>query len=92
MVSKLGIYCLLAGLFMGLFSGISTFMRADNIWVGLTLSTLLGEAKTESIITTFNSTVIQNALDTFFYNTPLFLLVLFLSGIFLLTSMFLREH
>jgi len=37
MVSKLGIYSLLAGLFMALFSGISTFMKADNIWVGLTL-------------------------------------------------------
>ncbi len=92
MVSKLGIYSLLAGLFMALFSGISTFMKADNIWVGLTLFKLLGEKRTEGIITFFDSVSIQNVLDTLFYNIPLFILVIALSMLLFLIGMFLREH
>ncbi len=92
MISKLGIYTLLAGLFVGLYAGISKFMSADNIWVGLTLGRLLGEEKTESIITFFDSTAIQNALDTFFYNIPLFVLMLGLAVILLVISLFVKEH
>lgn len=92
MVSKLGIYSLLAGLFMGLFSGISTFMKADNMWVGLTLFKLLGETSTEGFITTFSNVSIQNALDKLFYDIPLFMLVIAFSVVLLIISMFLKEH
>ena len=92
MVSKLGIYSLLAGLFLGLFSGISTFMSADNIWVDLTISTLLGEDRTEGIVNMFSSVTIQNGLDAFLYDWPLFLIVLGLGCILLLISLFVKEH
>ena len=92
MISKLGIYSLLAGLFMGLFTGISSFMAADNIWVGLTLFKLLGEEKTEGIITFFDSAFIQNALDPIFYDIPLFLLVIGLSVVLLVIGMFVKDH
>lgn len=92
MFSKLGIYTLLAGLFMGLFSGISSFMNADNFWVDLTLSKVLGEERSESIIETFSSEFIQNKLDTIIYDAPAFLLVLFLSVVLLIIGMFKREH
>ena len=92
MISKLGIYTLLAGLFLGLFAGISTFMSADNIWVGLTLSKIIGEDRAESMITFFDSVSIQNALDIFFYSIPAFVLVLSLAVILLVISLFVREH
>lgn len=92
MVSKLGIYTLIAGLFLGLFSGISAFMSADNIWVGLTLSKLIGEERTEGIVTAFSSVTIQNGLDVFLYDWPLFLIVLGLACILLVISLFVKEH
>lgn len=92
MFSKLGIYTLLAGLFLGLFAGISTFMSADNIWVGLTLGKITGEDRAESIITFFDSVTIQNALDSFFYSIPAFVLLISLAVILLVISLFVREH
>ena len=92
MFSKLGIYSLLGGLFMGLFSGISQFMNAKTIWVNLTLSKLLGEDKTEGIIESFSSESVQNTLDTILYDWPLFLIVVGLGLVFLVISMFVKEH
>lgn len=92
MFTRLGICSLLIGLFFALFSGISTFMGADNFWVGLTLSRILGEQKSEGIITFFSSKAIQNFLDPFFYSIPLFLLILGLAVILLVIGMFVKEH
>jgi len=92
MITRLGIYSLLGGLFLGLFSGISSFMNADNFWVGLTLSRVLGEKKTEGIIEFFSSPVIQDGLDLFFYEWPLFVVILGLGSILLIISLFVRDH
>lgn len=43
MCTRIGIGCLLGAFFVWLFSGISGFMQADNFWVGLTLSRLIGD-------------------------------------------------
>lgn len=77
---------------MGLFNGISSFMGANNMWVGLTLFKLLGEAKTEAFITFFSSVSIQKTLDLIFYDTPLYLLVITLSIILLVIGMLVKDH
>ncbi|MCF6247029.1 MAG: hypothetical protein L3J69_06670 [Desulfobacula sp.] len=92
MITKLGIYSLITGLFIGLFSGISSFMVAENIWVNLTFSKILGEDKTESIVTFFSSVAVQDSLDYFFYDLPVFLFTIGLGILLLLISLFLKDH
>ena len=91
MVTKLGIYSLIAGLFIALFSGISSFMNANNIWINLTLSSILGEDKTESIVTSFSSVAVQDTLDYFFYDLQLFLIAFGLGAFLLVISLFLKD-
>ena len=92
MVTKLGIGSLIAGFFLAVFSGISNFMNARNFAVNLTLSKVFGEDTTESIITTFDSEFLQNALDTFFYEIPFFGILLIFGVILLIISHFLKNH
>lgn len=92
MFTRLGICALLAGLFLGLFSGISTLMNADNIWVDLTFFKILGEKKTEAIILFFDNAVVQQMLDTFFYEWPLALIVICLGAVLLVVGLFVRDH
>ena len=92
MFGKLGIGCLLAGLFVGIFGGISNLMQVDNLWVGLTLTKLLGEDRAESIITWFDSAAIQDNLDLLFYDVPFFVLILSLGVILIVISLFVKDH
>ena len=92
MMSKIGISALLAGFFIGIFSGISRFMQAENFWVDLTLSKLFGEERTESLITWFDTAAIQTGLDYLFYELPMFGLLLGIGVIFLLISLFIKNH
>ncbi len=91
MLTRIGILSLLAGLFMGLFSGISQFMGGDNIWIDLTLSKVFGEDTAESVITFFDVVMIQESLDYLFYKMPLFGLLLLVGGIFLVIGMFIKQ-
>lgn len=91
MFTKLGILSLLAGAFVGIFSLISGFMQADNIWVGITLSTLTGDA-TERIVDAVSIEPVQNALSTLFYDLPLSGVMIGLGVIFLVVSLFFKEH
>ena len=72
MITRVGICTLLAGLFVGIFSGISSFMAARNIWVDLTVSKIIGEDRSESIITLFDVVMIQNTFDFIIYELPFF--------------------
>ncbi len=92
MITRLGIYSLLSGLFVFIFSGISSFMEDETIWVDLTISKMLGEAKTESIITWFDTAMIQNSLDFVLYDMPLFALLGSVGLILLLIGLFVKEH
>lgn len=91
-MTRLGIYSLLAGLFMGLFSGISMFMGSHNFWVDLTISKLIGEDKAEAIITFINIVFVQNSLDFLIYELPFFLFVLGIGFMFLILSLFVKDH
>lgn len=92
MLTKIGISTLLAGLFVGIFTGISRFMAAKTIWVDLTLFKLVGEKKTESIITWFDTLWIQESLDTLFYDIPFFGLLISIGVILLVLSLFIKDH
>jgi hypothetical protein len=89
MITRVGICTLLAGLFVGIFSGISSFMEAKTIWVGLTISKIIGEDKSESIITLLDVAVIQNTLDFLIYEVPFFLFLIGVGIIILFITLFL---
>lgn len=91
-MTRLGIYSLLAGLFMGLFSGISSFMATQNFWVDLTLSKLIGENRSESIIGIIEIPVVQTLLDSVLYEVPFFCCLLGMGAVFLIVGLFVKEH
>lgn len=91
MFTKLGILSILAGFFVGVFSIISKFMQADNIWVGLTLSTLTGDT-TDTIVNVSSVEAIHDALYALFYQLHLGGVLVGLGVIFLVISLFLKEH
>ena len=92
MVSKLGIYSLLVGFFLGIFAGISNFMDAKNFWVDLTISKIIGEETAESIITFTDIAFIQNTLDVLIYDLTFFLFVIGIGVVFLIISLFVKDH
>ncbi len=92
MMERLGIYSLLAGFFLGIFSGISSFMESNNFWVNLTISKMIGEDKSEAIIELINVAVVQNSLDFLIYEAPFFALLLGLGFVLLIISLFRKSH
>jgi len=91
MVSKLGIYSILIGGFVGVFSLISGFMNVDNYWVDLTLSTLVGE-HSQTIVEAIPVEFIQNGLQALFYDLPLGAFFIGLGVFFFVISLFIKEH
>lgn len=91
-MTRLGIYSLLAGFFVGLFTGISKFMEIKNFWVDLTISKMIGEDNSEAIIGVIDVVFVQNSLDFLIYELPFFCFLLGLGIIFLIISLFLKTH
>ena len=91
-MTRLGIYSLLAGSFVGLFTGISKFMEIKNFWVDLTISKMIGEDNSEAIIGLIDVVFVQNSLDFLIYELPFFCFLLGLGIIFLIISLFLKTH
>ncbi len=92
MISRLGIYSLLIGAFVGVFSGISQFMGSKNIWIDLTMSKIIGKDRSETIMEFIPFSVLKNSLEYIIYSLP-FYVFLFGLGIFLLLiSLFLKNH
>lgn len=92
MMTRLGIYSLLAGFFLGIFAGISSFMESKNFWVDLAISKIIGEDNSEAIIELINVAVVQSSLDFLIYEVPLFCFLLGVGLIFLLISLFVKSH
>lgn len=88
MITKLGMFTLLAGIFVGLFKGISQFMGADNFWVDLTISKIIGEKNSETIVLLTDYTAVQNFFDYIIYDLPFFLFLVGISIILLIISLF----
>jgi len=88
MITKLGIGTLLAGIFVGLFSGISQFMEAHTFWVDLTISKIIGQENSETIVLLTNYVVVQNFFDYIIYDLPFFLFLIGIGIILLIISLF----
>lgn len=89
MWTRMGIWCLLVAFFMWLFSGISTLMQADNFWVDLTLSRILGD-HAETVITFIPLTAVENSLYFLVEVLPFYGVVLGLGTVFLVVGIFVK--
>ncbi|HKJ98785.1 MAG TPA: hypothetical protein VJ959_07685 [Desulfotignum sp.] len=89
MCTRIGIWCLLGGFFVWLFSGISSFMEADNFWRGLTLSRLLGDYA-ESVVTFIPLEVMKNIMYFLVFELPFFGVILGVGTLFLVIGMFFK--
>ncbi len=89
MWTRMGIWCLLGGFFVWLFSGISSFMEADNFWTGLTLSRLLGDYA-ESVVTFIPLEVVENIMYFLVFELPLYGFILGVGTLFLVIGMVLK--
>jgi hypothetical protein len=92
MMTRLGIYSLLAGFFMGVFSGISSFMQTNNFWVDLTISKIIGEDPSQTVIGLLNIAIIRDTLDFLIYDLPFFCFLLGLGVVLLIISLFGKIH
>ena len=91
MATKLGIYSILTGFFVGLFAGISKFMNIDNLWVGLTISRFTGE-HSDAIVEFIPVDFIQGGLSFLIYELPLAGAILGLGVFFFIVGAILKEH
>lgn len=91
MATKLGIYSILIGFFVGLFAGISKFMKSDNGWVDLTISRFTGK-HSDAIVDFIPVEFIQDGLYFLVYELPLAGAILGLGVFFFLVGAILREH
>jgi hypothetical protein len=92
MFTKAGILSLAAGLFVAVFSGISKFMESSNIWVDLTLSTLLGDDLSNSLINFTDVDVLQDSLYYLIVDLPFSVFLIGIGGILLVLSLFFKSH
>jgi len=91
MATKLGIYSILIGFFVGIFSGISKFMNIENFWVDLTISKFTGEYS-ERIIEFIPVGFIQDILDFLIYDLPFAGAIIGVGLIFFLVGAMTKEH
>jgi len=92
MMTRLGIYSLLAGFFVGIFSGISSFMETKNFWVDLTISKIIGEDPSQTVIGLLNIAILRDTLDFLIYDLPFFCFLLGLGVVLLIISLFGKIH
>ncbi len=91
MFTKLAMYSLFVGFFIAIFSFISKFMNADNIWVDMTIAKLMGEDALK-IVEWFGNETLQNGVRYLMFQLPFFALFLGLGGLFFFISLFMKEH
>ncbi len=92
MLTKIGLGSLVGGLLLALFGGISGFMGAQNFWVDLTLSKLIGEDRSESIVLLTDIEKLQNFSDYFMYELPFYGVLIGLGIVLLIVSLFVNDH
>ena len=90
MWSKLGILSILAGFFIGVFCGISNFMKSDNLWVNLTLSKIFGDFS-DTLVEAIPVQAVQDTLQYIVYELHLGWVLAGLSVIFFFISLFVKE-
>ncbi len=91
MATKLGIYSILIGFFVGIFTGISKFMKSDNFWVDLTISKFTKDYS-DRIVEFISVDFIQDGLYFIVYELPFFGAVLGLGVILLIIGAVVKQH
>lgn len=89
---RLGIGSLIAGFFIGVFSGVSGFMEKKTFWVDLTINKIIGDDWSDKIIGAINIDAVQDSLDYLIYEIPFFCDLLGLGVILLVISLFFKNH
>ncbi len=92
MIARVGIWSLLIGCFVGLFNGISQFMASSNFWVDLTISKIIGEENSETVVLLTDIAAVQNFFDFLIYDLPFFCFLLGVGCILLIISLFVKSH
>lgn len=92
MITKLGIFSLLAGLFTGVLTGISTFMGTEGFWIDLTISYIIGEEKSVSIVELVDVAIVQDSLDYLLFDLPFYGFLIGLAVLLLIMSLFEKRH
>ncbi|MEN8211477.1 MAG: hypothetical protein ABFR31_07140 [Thermodesulfobacteriota bacterium] len=92
MITKLGIFTLSAGLLVGLFSGISQFMASRTLWVDLTISKIIGQENSETIVLLTDIEAVQNFFDYIIYDLLFFCFLIGIGIILLIISLFMKTH
>lgn len=92
MLVKTGIGTIAAGFFMALLAGISGFMGKKTAFSELTISSMLGDGTTETIITITDFESVQNILDFIMYETPFYGVLIVVGVIILIVSLFVKNH
>ncbi|MCP4720736.1 MAG: hypothetical protein GY860_14890 [Desulfobacteraceae bacterium] len=91
MATKLGIYSILIGLFVGIFTGISKFMKSDNFWVDLTISKFTKDYS-DRIVEFISVDFIQDGLYFIVYELPFSGAVLGLGVLLLIIGAMVKQH
>ena len=92
MITKLGILTLLAGISVALFSGISQFFETHTIWVDLTISKIIGQENSETVVLLTDIATVQNVFDFIIYDLPFFCFLLGIGFILLIISSFEKSN
>jgi hypothetical protein len=90
MITKLGIFTLLAGISVALFSGISQFFETPTFWVDLTVSKIIGQENSETVVLLTDIAAVQNGFDFIIYDLPFFCFLLGTGVILLIISLFVK--
>ena len=88
MITKLGLFTLLAGFCVALFSGISQFLETSTFFVDLTVSKIIGQEYSETIVLLTDIVAVQNVCDFIIYDLPFFGFLLGIGFILLAISLF----
>ncbi len=91
MFTRLGIYSILIGFFVGVFTGISRFMKVDNLWADLTISSLT-KAYSDKIVTSIPIDFMEKGLNFLMYELPLAGVIVGLGVIFFMIAAFKKEY
>ena len=89
MITKIGLFTVLAGICVALFSGISQFFETHTFWVELTVSNIIGQENSETVVLLTDIAAVQNVCDFIIYDLPFFGFLLGVGFILLLISLFI---
>lgn len=89
MWTRMGIWCLLVAFFVWVFSSVSSFMQADNFWVGLTLAHLLGKSA-NAVVTAIPFAAAENIVHFLVVELPLYGVILGVATVFLAVGLYMK--